>query len=178
LHKIYIQMKRSIFTIPFVLLILLSCSEIETPRSVVEEELILQYIEDKGLEAIKHSTGLYYVINDPGIGDEYPYVDRTTGNSSLVKVEYTGYFMNDTVFDSGLWDFYPLGTAIQGWHYGLSMLKIGGSAKLILPSNLGYGSINVYEDFDTDGDGVADSSAVRIPANSILIFDVELLDIK
>jgi FKBP-type peptidyl-prolyl cis-trans isomerase len=50
----------------------------------------------------------------------------------------------------------------MGWQIGIPMMKEGGKAKLLIPSQLGYGSSNL---------GV-------IPPNSVLIFDIELIDVK
>jgi FKBP-type peptidyl-prolyl cis-trans isomerase FkpA len=53
---------------------------------------------------------------------------------------------------------------IQGWTNGVPLIKKGGKIKLYIPPALGYGA-------NTTSDG-------RIPGNSILIFDVELLDFQ
>jgi FKBP-type peptidyl-prolyl cis-trans isomerase FkpA len=55
------------------------------------------------------------------------------------------------------------GSVIQGWDRGLVGMRVGGIRRLIIPSNLGYGS--------TGAGGV-------IPPNAALVFDVELLDVQ
>ena len=84
-----------------------------------------------------------------------------------VSVNYRGTLENGKEFDSsygrGAFDF-PLGAGrvIKGWDEGVAGMKVGGKRKLIIPSELGYGS---------RGAGNV------IPPNATLIFEVELLDI-
>jgi len=87
----------------------------------------------------------------------------------MVSVHYTGRLENGTKFDSSLdhgkpFDFaIGTGSVIKGWDEGLMSMKVGGKRKLIIPPALGY--------------GVA-GRPPTIPANSTLIFDVELLSAK
>lgn len=85
-----------------------------------------------------------------------------------VTVQYVGQLTNGKVFDAslnhGTQGFsFPLGAGhvIKGWDEGVAGMKVGGKRKLTIPSNLAYGSQDV-------GNGL-------IPANSTLIFEVELL---
>jgi len=97
-----------------------------------------------------------------------------TGNSpkqgQTVVVHYTGWLTDGTKFDSSLDRGEPLefeigvGQVIQGWDDGVVGMKVGGKRKLTIPPELAYGDEDV-------GDGL-------IPANSTLIFEVELLDLK
>ena len=74
-----------------------------------------------------------------------------------------------TVFDSSYKRKQPLdfnvgvGQVISGWDEGIQLLQIGDKARLVIPSNLGYG--------ERGAGGV-------IPPNATLIFDVELMDVK
>lgn len=83
-----------------------------------------------------------------------------------ITVHYTGYLTDDTKFDSSLDRRQPLtitlgvGQVIRGWDEGFGGMKEGGKRKLTIPPEMGYGSRAVG--------GV-------IPANSTLIFEVELL---
>lgn len=85
-------------------------------------------------------------------------------------MHYTGWLTNGKKFDSSVDRGQPfeftLGVAqvIKGWDEGVAQMKVGGKAKLTIPPELGYGARNV-------GNGL-------IPANSTLIFEVELLKIK
>ena len=97
-----------------------------------------------------------------------------TGNSpkqgQTVVVHYTGWLTDGTKFDSSLDRGEPLefdigvGQVIQGWDEGVASMKVGGKRRLTIPPELAYGDEDV-------GDGL-------IPANSTLIFEVELLDLK
>ena len=83
-------------------------------------------------------------------------------------MHYSGYLVDGTKFDSSIDRGTPIdfvlgeGRVIKGWDEGISLLNIGAKASLIIPPDLGYGS----------------RAMGPIPANSILIFEVELVDIK
>lgn len=86
-----------------------------------------------------------------------------------VTVHYTGTLANGTKFDSSVdrgqpYEF-PIGTGevIKGWDEGIMTMKVGGKRKLIIPADLGYG---------------ASGRPPKIPPNSTLYFDVELLGVK
>ena len=121
------------------------------------KEQIDNYIAKKGLTATSTAEGLYYIIEKPG-GEEKPTID------SKVTVDYKGTLLNDKVFDSS----YDRGTpftsnltqVIKGWQLGIPLFGKGGKGMLIIPPSLGYGS-------QRNGD---------IPANSVLVFEIELLD--
>lgn len=122
-----------------------------------DEEIIQQYVADNNYNATRTSTGLYYVISDTGTGS-------TANSASSVKVNYSGYLTNGKVFDSspvGAPPTFKLAQLIQGWQEGIPLIKEGGKIKLIIPSALGYGS----------------TEKPNIPKNSVLVFDIELLDV-
>ncbi len=128
-------------------------------ENVSEEELIQGYIENNNLDAQEGPEGLYYVIEREGIGAQ------PAGVYSEVTVHYTGRLANGNEFDSSVnGDPFvtTLDRVIKGWQYGIPFFKVGGKGKLIIPSALGYGS----------------TANRSIPANSVLIFDIELLDVK
>ncbi|HET7153458.1 MAG TPA: FKBP-type peptidyl-prolyl cis-trans isomerase [Candidatus Kapabacteria bacterium] len=108
-------------------------------------------------------SGLQYIDEVVGKGAE-----PKTGQT--VTVNYTGWLKNGKKFDSSLDRHDPFhftlgaGQVIKGWDEGVATMKVGGKRKLIIPPDLGYGSRDV-------GNGL-------IPANSELIFEVELLDAK
>lgn len=87
---------------------------------------------------------------------------------NTVSVHYTGTLENGTKFDSSHDRGQPIqfklgvGQVIPGWDEGIALIKKGGKAILTIPSDLGYGPMSIGS----------------IPANSTLVFDVELVDIK
>lgn len=126
-----------------------------------DDALLQKYIQDKGLNAKKTESGLYYVIEKEGTGEQ-----AVPGKT--VSVHYTGTLLDGTKFDSSVDRGQPFefvlgqGRVIRGWDEGIALLKKGAKAKLLIPSSMAYGS----------------RAAGTIPANSPLIFDVELLDVK
>ena len=154
-------MYRLVYFIGIFSVLFLSCKKDDTPQSEIDEGIIKEYLADNNLDATRHESGLHYIITKVGTGSSPTYY-------SLVKINYTGYLTNDTIFDSGSLDYYPLSGSnsqsplIDGWRIGIPLLRSGGEGKLIIPSGLGYGS-RAYDD---------------IPANSVLIFDIALIDFK
>lgn len=102
------------------------------------------------------------IIEDTLVG-----TGATVKTGDTVKIHYTGTLEDGTVFDSSLTRNEPfetqigVGMLIQGWDQGIPGMKIGGKRHLVIPPELGYG----------------DRAVGSIPANSTLIFDLELLDI-
>ena len=86
-----------------------------------------------------------------------------------VKVDYTGWLMNGKKFDSSVGTGRPfdfmLGASqvIKGWDEGVVGMKVGGKRQLRIPPDLAYG---------------AGGHPPQIPANSTLLFDVRLVDVK
>ena len=108
------------------------------------------------------SNGL--VIEDIKIGD-----GQDVEKFNIVTVNYTGLLEDGTKFDSSLnpgrtpFRFtVGAGQVIKGWDEGLMGMKVGGKRKLTIPPELGYGS--------------RDNGP--IPANSTLIFEIDLLGIE
>jgi FKBP-type peptidyl-prolyl cis-trans isomerase len=83
-----------------------------------------------------------------------------------VKVHYTGKLTDGTVFDSsverGQPATFPLNQVIKCWTEGVAMMKVGGKAKLVCPSDIAYGDRG---------------APPKIKPGSTLVFDVELLEI-
>jgi FKBP-type peptidyl-prolyl cis-trans isomerase FkpA len=110
----------------------------------------------------KTESGVLYQDVTPGTGAEAKYNTR-------VRVHYTGWLPNGKEFDSsrkgGTPFEFTIGAkeVIRGWDEGVPGMKVGGRRKLVLPAALGYG---------------ADGAPPDIPPNSVLVFDVELLDVK
>ncbi len=106
------------------------------------------------------ASGLQYVVTQEGKG-------KSPKADSVVKVHYSGKLVDGTVFDSSIERGepieFPLNQVIPGWTEGLQLMKEGGKATFYIPSQLGYGEQGVPG---------------TIPANSTLIFDVELIQVK
>ena len=107
----------------------------------------------------KTETGLYYEIIEKGSGEIPTAADN-------VVVQYHGTFINGEVFDSsrdrGTPASFHMSGVIIGFKEGLKLLREGGSAKLYIPPDLGYGN----------------RPKGKIPAGSLLIFEIELIEVK
>jgi FKBP-type peptidyl-prolyl cis-trans isomerase FkpA len=123
--------------------------------TVAEDDTKMQtYINANGITATKHASGMYYQIIEPGSG-------ATPVSNSTVKANYTGKFTNNSSFDAGVATF-SLEGVIKGWQIGIPLIKQGGKIKLIIPPYLAYGCADYR----------------GIPGNSVLVFDVELLEVQ
>jgi FKBP-type peptidyl-prolyl cis-trans isomerase len=107
------------------------------------------------------STGLKYQVLKHGTGTVSPKATDT------VKVHYHGTLLDGTVFDSsverGQPISFPLNRVIPGWTEGLQLMKVGDKFKFVIPPELAYGP---------------SSPSPKIPPNSTLVFEVELLGIE
>ena len=134
----------------------------EKENAMKENEVIAKYIADKQITPSKSSSGLMYIITEPGSGEQ-------AQAGKTVKVHYTGRLLDGTKFDSSLDRNDPIefklgqGMVIKGWDEGIALLKVGGKALLIIPSDLAYGS--------RGAGGV-------IPPFSPLTFEVELVSVQ
>ena len=94
---------------------------------------------------------------------------EATKEGDAVSVHYTGTLVNGEKFDSSLDRGQPFefvlgaGQVIKGWDQGILGMKIGEKRRLTIPPSLGYGS---------------QAMGSKLPANSTLIFEVELLEIN
>ncbi|RLD26204.1 MAG: peptidylprolyl isomerase [Bacteroidetes bacterium] len=121
----------------------------------LNQEEIEKFIGEHNLPAKSTGSGLYYVIDEEGTGD------RPKSNSD-VKVRYNGYFTDGKLFDQSTTGItFNLQGVIDGWTEGIPLFKEGGKGMLLIPSKLGYG----------------DRSVGSIPPNSVLIFDIELMEV-
>jgi FKBP-type peptidyl-prolyl cis-trans isomerase FkpA len=113
--------------------------------------------------AIQHSSGVFYKIVNAGTGV------NPGGVCSNITVKYTGTLLNGTKFDENQTGFTDaLGRLIVGWQKGIPLVKAGGRIILYIPPTLGYGTQDIR-----DGAG-----NVVIPANSYLIFTVDLVSVQ
>ncbi|WP_186757391.1 FKBP-type peptidyl-prolyl cis-trans isomerase [Echinicola salinicaeni] len=138
-------------------------------------KMIQDYMAENDLNATKTESGLFYIIEEAGDGE-------AVEEGNTVSVNYTGYVLDGTIFDTSVEEvakeneifnenrpYEPFnvmvgkGRVIPGWDEGLQLLKGGSKAKLLIPSTLAYGPRQAGE---------------VIKPNSILIFDVEVLDVQ
>jgi FKBP-type peptidyl-prolyl cis-trans isomerase FkpA len=127
-----------------------------------QKELDKPYLENAAKEAgaEKTASGLIYKQIKAGSGAKPKATD-------VVKVHYSGTFIDGKVFDSSVQRGqpveFPLGQVIPCWTEGVSKMKVGGKAKLVCPSELAYGD---------------QGRPPVIAGGATLIFEVELLEIK
>ena len=104
-------------------------------------------------------SGIQYEVITAGTGEKPKATDT-------VKVHYKGTFLNGETFDSsydrGQPATFPLNRVIKGWTEGVQLMAVGSKYKFTIPSDLAYGE---------------HGNPPRIPGNSVLQFDIELLDI-
>lgn len=115
--------------------------------------------KNKTAEGVKTTaSGLQYIVEKEGTGP-------SPKKEDVVKVHYKGTLTNGEQFDSsierGQPAEFPVGGVIPGWTEALQLMKVGGKAKLFIPPELAYGP----------------SGRPGIPPNSVLLFDVELIEI-
>ncbi len=132
------------------LLLLYSCGKNEADRFTIPDD------------AVTSNTGLKYVILKSGDGKEAKY-------SRMVKVHYTGWLMDGKKFDSSRDHNQPLEfklgahQVIAGWEEGVAGMRVGEKRRLYIPSDLGYGP---------------QGFPPVIPKDAMLLFEVELLDVR
>ena len=138
-----------------------------------QEEIAVQSAEEakaKGVAFLEENaktegvevteSGIQYLVMIPAEGDKPAATDT-------VKVHYKGTFLNGETFDSsydrGEPAVFPLNRVIPGWTEGLQLMSVGAKYKFTIPSDLAYGP---------------NGNPPRIPGNSVLQFEVELLEIQ
>lgn len=139
-----------------ILFFLLSCNKDDNSQAELDDQIIRDYLAENNIDATKHSSGLYYDITVEGTGDH-------PNANSTVTVRYKGYLTDGSVFDQtegNATATFGLTSLIEGWKIGIPLLKKGGNGTFYTPSALGYGS----------------QTAGSIPANSVLIFEIDLVN--
>jgi FKBP-type peptidyl-prolyl cis-trans isomerase FkpA len=125
----------------------------------IDKKIIEDYIAAKGItNAQSTASGLYYIIQNPG-DDTHPNLN------SIITVKYQGYLTDGTLFDAtatGATYTSPLYNLVAGWQEGLPLIGVGGKITLLCPSALGYGS----------------QAKTKIPANSVILFNIDLIKIE
>lgn len=134
-------------------------------QAQTDDQQLQEYFTKNNLKAEKTSSGLYYIISNEGAGEKI-------AAGQTVSMNYTGKLMNGNKFDSNTdsafhhmepFKFHAgAHEVIPGWDEGVMLLKKGAKATFFVPSTLGYGDR---------------AAGPMLPPNSILIFDVEVLDV-
>ena len=107
------------------------------------------------------SSGLKYAIINDGEG-------AFADSGNVVTVHYSGYLQDGTKFDSSVERDEPfsfllgMGQVIPGWDEGIKLMNKGSKFRFMIPPYLAYGEVDLE----------------KIPSNSTLVFDIELLDIQ
>ncbi len=150
----------------------------EDIQSTLAAAQAAQQAEQDALSAENIAAGAAYLTankstdgwTETASGLQYKTVTEGTGASptaeQTVKVHYKGTLIDGTQFDSS-YDRnqpaeFPLNGVISGWTEGLQLMKVGGTTDFVIPSDMAYGP----------------QGRPGIPANSVLLFTVELLEIK
>ncbi len=161
-----IKMKNYLYVLLFAVLAISACKKQEyiDYQALAFEQLakdtviIKEFIAENDIPAIKHPSGVYYQIIEPGSGDVVYKVD------TRVEAKYTGRLLNGTVFDTSVEKAatFTLGGVIAGWQIGIPLIQKGGKIRLLIPSGYAYG---------TEGQS-------KILPNTILDFDIELINVQ
>jgi len=127
-------------------------------QAVIDKQDILDAIARGKSDTTGSKDGVYYKILKEGDGNAILVSDT-------VVAYYRGSLLNGEVFDETKEKpaSFPLNRLIKGWQTGLPLCRVGGKIRLIIPSALAY-SIR--------------SRSPRIPVNSVLVFDIEVVDAK
>lgn len=127
-----------------------------------DDALIKEYLaKDGNTAATKTPSGLYYILKTAG-------TDPQVKAGNTVNVHYIGRFLNGQIFESSYVNGNPftvqvgVTNVIAGWTEGLQLMKKGEKARLYIPSGLAYGN----------------RSTGSIPANTVLVFDLEVTEIN
>ncbi len=132
----------------------------EEKQNKLAEDNKKYLVENAKKEGVTTTTsGLQYEVLVKGNGPK-------PADTSMVKVHYTGTLIDGTVFDSSYKRGEPasfmLNRVIKGWTEGVQLMSVGAKYRFVIPAELGYGS----------------QKNQQIPANSTLVFDVELLEVE
>lgn len=159
------MIQRFFLLIPAVLL-LAGCSKDEPAtasksESAVPTGPVANATNAPSTDVVTTASGLKYQVLKRGTGTVSPKASDT------VKVHYHGTLLDGTVFDSSVQRgepiSFPLNAVIPGWTEGLQLMKVGDKFKFTIPPDLAYGP---------------NSPSPKIPPNSTLVFEVELLGIQ
>jgi len=128
-------------------------------QAKIDEETIKAAVSKGTIDTTGNESSVYYHIVKQGSGKPIKVTDTVT-------VHYKGSLLSDgSIFDQTKEKpaTFPLNRLIKGWQLAVPKINVGGSIKVIIPSGLAYGIRSRSKD---------------IPANSVLVFDIEVLDAR
>lgn len=128
-----------------------------TKQWEMDDRIINDFLTANKLIGVKHPSRVYYIISQEGTG-------TVVDASSTITVKYKGRYLNGTVFDQTVDDASrtaDLNDYISGWKKVLVGMKKGTKVRIFVPSDLAYGV----------------SGNESIPPNTVLDFDIELVDV-
>ena len=133
-----------------------------TKRLQGESQKIAKYVKDNNITVQPQSSGLYYIETQTGSGDSVKYGD-------LVYVHYTIYNIDGKLIESSYDYNMPLpfvygdNQMIAGIEEAVGYMKVGGKSRIVVPSRLGFGDIEIDD---------------NLPANTALVIDLEFVDLQ
>ncbi|MBL7765674.1 MAG: FKBP-type peptidyl-prolyl cis-trans isomerase [Chitinophagaceae bacterium] len=140
-------------------------------QKITDDKNLQAYFKKNKITPTKTASGLYYLIIEEGTG-------MKAQKDYEISMNYSGYLMDGTKVDSNTDTLFKhmtpytfrlgTGSVMAGWEEGVALLSKGSKAKLFVPSGMAYGSTP----------RPANANTKAIPANSPLIFDLEVLDVK
>ncbi|MDB5286130.1 MAG: hypothetical protein JWR05_1079 [Mucilaginibacter sp.] len=136
-------------------------------QAVVDNKIITDYISANGLSTTTRqvdsagvATGIYYIVIAPGAGNSL------FTNSTNITVDFTGKILTTGQIFTNSNNFHPsftLGSVIRAWKLAIPLIKKGGQIRILSPSRYAYGAY--------------DQPDIGLPANSVVDFDIKLLDV-
>lgn len=155
-------MKNFFYACSILLCMFSACSKVENGCTNVavdaEKGVMTTFANANNMSnAITHTSGLMYVIDNPGAG-------ISINSNSVIFINYRGTLLDGQEFESAtaIQTGFTLSGLIAGWQIGLPLVKKGGRIRLIIPSSLAYGCIERN----------------KIPSNSPLYFDITVVDVQ
>jgi FKBP-type peptidyl-prolyl cis-trans isomerase len=141
-----------------VIITIVSCDPSKKLRKQEEEDIQTYLTQNSTFNFVKQPDGLYYLEVVAGTG-----LSPVAGDSAYVN--YTGKFLDGTIFDTnathGTLYGFIVGQNLIGFDEGITLMKAGGKATLLIPSSLGYGATGSY----------------TISGYTPLLFDIQLVKV-
>lgn len=152
-------------------------ARVKEEQRAIDKEIIQKYLADNNLEAEESPDGIFQIVQVEGTGPKpqlgqrvtVNYVLRLT-NGKMIDTSYEEVAREAGTFNERRMPYKPYtftvgnDDVIGGWHKGIPLVNKGGKSTLLIPSGLGYGT-NVRP-------------GGEMPLNAVLVFEVEVVDIK